>query len=324
MSMISYNKTYLDTLAHERGFLRDNLEKVLRLVKILNFMNQNQLLSKSLVLKGGTAINLTIFELPRLSVDIDLDYNMNIGRDEMLNERGNVNSLIFRYMTSEGYSLKPTSKSPHSLDSWVFGYTNAGNNLDNIKIEINYSARCHVLPTLKKAITIDFLGDVKVNVLDPVELFASKINALVNRGAMRDIYDVSTMIVKGLFHNKREMDLLRKIFVFYRAVGSTSSAENVNLHLSSFPMIEAITYSQVRSQLMPVLRRGDKFDYVEAKNRILSFMRELVKFSEEELAFIQLFNKREYKPEVLFGSGEISNRIINHPMALWKCRPANK
>ncbi|WP_337390356.1 nucleotidyl transferase AbiEii/AbiGii toxin family protein [Segatella sp.] len=30
-------------------------------------------MSKSLVQKGGTAINLTVFQLPRLSVDIDLD-----------------------------------------------------------------------------------------------------------------------------------------------------------------------------------------------------------------------------------------------------------
>ena len=39
---------------------------------------------------------------------------MNIGRDEMLNERGNVNSLIFRYMTSEGNLVK---KSWHSSNS---------------------------------------------------------------------------------------------------------------------------------------------------------------------------------------------------------------
>ena len=36
-------------------------------------MLRNGLLSGRLALKGGTAINLTVFDLPRLSVDIDPD-----------------------------------------------------------------------------------------------------------------------------------------------------------------------------------------------------------------------------------------------------------
>lgn len=42
------------------------------------------LLSNALALKGGTAINLTIFNLPRLSVDIDMDFSENVPREEML------------------------------------------------------------------------------------------------------------------------------------------------------------------------------------------------------------------------------------------------
>ena len=61
--MNSYNKQALDINAKEQGFIRDNLEKVMRLVEILNYFHDSPLLSKSLVLKGGTAINLTIFEL---------------------------------------------------------------------------------------------------------------------------------------------------------------------------------------------------------------------------------------------------------------------
>jgi predicted nucleotidyltransferase component of viral defense system len=44
-------------------------------------------LFEHLALKGGTAINLTIFNLPRLSVDIDLDYTQNVDREEMLKSR---------------------------------------------------------------------------------------------------------------------------------------------------------------------------------------------------------------------------------------------
>lgn len=49
--MNSYNKQALDIIAKEQGFIRDNLEKVMRLVEILNYFHDSPLLSKSLVLK---------------------------------------------------------------------------------------------------------------------------------------------------------------------------------------------------------------------------------------------------------------------------------
>lgn len=95
----------------------------------------------SLALKSGTAINLTIFNLPRLSVDIDLDYLITNSREEMLESREVINTTIDRYMVSQGYSKNPKTKNPHSLDSWVYYYVGASGNRDGIKIEINYSLR---------------------------------------------------------------------------------------------------------------------------------------------------------------------------------------
>lgn len=159
--MSSYNKTYLEQIAKEKGFVRDNLEKVIRLSEILRYFNQSELLRRSLVLKGGTAINLTVFQMPRLSVDIDLDFSQNCSREDMIEKRQMINNEILAFMNNERYSLKPRSKNPHTLDSWVFGYTNAGGNQDNIKIEINYSNRCHVLPIEERAITSIFLATSK-------------------------------------------------------------------------------------------------------------------------------------------------------------------
>ena len=45
--MISFDKTYLDRLSTESGFIRDNLEKVLRLVEILKFFHNSPSLSPS-------------------------------------------------------------------------------------------------------------------------------------------------------------------------------------------------------------------------------------------------------------------------------------
>lgn len=73
--MLQFDRMMLGRQAKELGFVRDTYEKVCRLVDVLKFMETDSLLTNNLALKGGTAINLTVFDLPRLSVDIDLDYS---------------------------------------------------------------------------------------------------------------------------------------------------------------------------------------------------------------------------------------------------------
>ena len=94
-------------MAKEMGFVRDTLEKVCRLADVLKFMEDDELLSVSIALKGGTAINLTIFDLPRLSVDIDLDYCKSLDRDKMLMDRAIITERLNKYMVANDYVLSP-------------------------------------------------------------------------------------------------------------------------------------------------------------------------------------------------------------------------
>jgi len=316
--MVLLNKQMLESLAHQYGFIRDNLEKVIRLVSILDYIYRNSRLSNSLVLKGGTAINLVEFAMPRLSVDIDLDFAIPCSREQMLVERAHINDELLRYMEQESYILLPNTKNPHTLDSWVFGYINAGGNRDVIKIEINYSNRCHVLPIETKRVTIDYLQQISINTLASVELFASKINALLNRGAMRDMYDVRNMIQQGLFTSPYEQDLLRKTVVFYMTVGSSMPVGDIPTSFTDFPQLENISFAKIRAQLLPVLRRTEKFDFVEAKDLVIQWLQQFLIFSPQEIEYIKLFNQHQFKPEILFEDQNICSRIQNHPMALWK------
>ena len=59
--MFNYQKHEIVSLAKENGFRSETLEKVLRLIDILDYINKNDELSPYLVLKGGTSINFTIF-----------------------------------------------------------------------------------------------------------------------------------------------------------------------------------------------------------------------------------------------------------------------
>lgn len=59
--------------AGSMGFRAEIVEKVIQLIGLLNELFDNSFLRQRLVLKGGTALNLFYFNLPRLSVDIDLN-----------------------------------------------------------------------------------------------------------------------------------------------------------------------------------------------------------------------------------------------------------
>ena len=315
--MSEYDANYIGKKAQELGFIRDTLEKVSRLADILTYFNTNPLLKDSLALKGGTAINLTLFNLPRLSVDLDLDYLKADNREEMLRNRDTINSVIDRYMVSQGYIKIPKSKTPHSPDSWVYTYTNAGGNPDNIKLEINYSLRAHVLPVKERSIlTEHFSSDnkVKVKALDPIEIYGSKINALLSRAAARDLYDVVNMITGRLFSESEEK-MLRKCVVFYAAI----STKTINKTFDTQAM-DSITKHKIKTELLPVMRKRDYFDLDAAKKTVKEYMSSLMVLTKKETEFLERFEKGKYLPELLFHNQDILDRIQNHPMAIWKTR----
>lgn len=315
MNLSNYDIIYMGKRAEELGFIRDTLEKVTRLADILEYFNTNSLLKESLALKGGTAINLTIFNLPRLSVDIDLDYLIADSRDEMLENRERINSVIDRYMVSQGYLKSPKTKTPHSLDSWVYEYMSAGGNKDNIKLEINYSLRSHVLPAEERPIiTEHFSSEYNVKSLAPIEIYASKINALLSRAAARDLYDARNMIRFRIFDESEE-EMLRKCVIFYTAV----SAKNINKTFDT-KAIDSITKHKIKTDLLPVIRKRDDFDLDTEKEIVKDYINELMVLSKDEAEFLDRFENNEYVPELLFDDQEILGRIKNHPMALWKTR----
>lgn len=300
--MRAYNRIELEKVARETGFIRDNLEKVIRLSNILEFLVSDDNLKGKVVLKGGTAINLTVFDMPRLSVDIDLDYCCNSDKDTMMADRAVIGQEILGHI-----------KNTHALDSWVFSYLNAGGNKDNIKIEINYMMRTHILEPRTRKTSVPFIDEVDVYALSPLELFGSKIKALIERAAPRDMYDVNRMIRENIF-KVDQMDMLRKIVVFYLAVGG----KNKPTKEYSFERIQNIKFPQIRSALIPVLKKTEKFDFEEAKANVISFLSKLLILGNAEKDFIESFNQGEYKPELLFEDGEVIERIKEHPMALWK------
>lgn len=302
-------------MAKELGFPRDSLEKVCRLADIVKFMESDKLLAKGIALKGGTVINLTIFDLPRLSVDIDLDYCRSIDREEMLSDREIITDRISKYMTANGYGLSPKSKNYHALDSFVYEYVNCGGVKDNLKIEINYMLRCHVLPVARREVKLPW-NEEKLIVLSvaPLEIFASKTVALLTRAAPRDLYDIHNMVRYGLF-DENEEEMLRKCAVFYSAIGAEQPPEKFQLG-----NIGKVSSQQIKRDLNPVLRKGERFDLESTRKKVREYLASILMMTKEEKLFWKAFSEGSYRPDLIFGESNEYVNIAEHPMALWKCR----
>lgn len=311
--MEQFDRILLGRQAKELGFVRDTFEKVCRLADVLLFMENDHLLSESLALKGGTAINLTVFDLPRLSVDIDMVFSQDVPRKVMLQVREQINSHIQKYMTASGYSLSPKSKQYHALDSFVFEYVNAGGMKDNLKIEINYMLRCHVFSVSRRTVRLPWNEkELSVLTVDPIEIFSAKTVALFNRSAARDLYDIFNLQKYGLF-DESQYASFKQCIIFYFAIASEMVPEHFD-----FEKIGRISAQKIKTDLTPVLRRAEHFDLLAAQGQVEKYLKGIL-LPEGDLSFWTVFAEGEYKPELLFDNAELLARIEHHPMALWKC-----
>jgi len=313
--MFSIDKQSLEEYSDKLNFNRDTLEKVYRLVEILDFMNKDTVFKDSVALKRGTAVNLLYFHLPRLSVDIDLDFTKECNSPtEMLENRKIISERVERFMKANKYERSPVrSKNYHSLDSGVYLYTNSGGMRDNIKIETNYSMRSHLFEPEYKMITILPGKQLQfARTLSKYDLFAAKINALLSRSAIRDLYDVNNFFNSNMLENL-DKDLLRKASVFYASISQKETPLDFDLnHIDSFNL------RQVKTQLLPVVKCGEHIPLEDIKNNVKSKLSDLLSLNENEKNYLKAFSEKQYKPELLFDDDKVLSNIKNHPMALWK------
>ncbi len=105
-SVVIFSPSEILPVAESTGFRADVIEKVLHLLNILNTLNSHPFLKGKLALKGGSALNLFVFNIPRLSVDIDLNYIDAVEREEMLADRPKVEQGVQAVFSREGFTVK--------------------------------------------------------------------------------------------------------------------------------------------------------------------------------------------------------------------------
>lgn len=164
-------------------------------------------------LKGGSAINLFVQDLPRLSVDIDLTYLPIKPRNASLTHigaaLGRITESIKRAMP--GVKIQETKYESRYVVKLFIDYQEI-----RIKIEPNIVIRGTVFPyevreLVSHAKTLFELG-ARIQTLSVADLYGGKLCAALDRQHPRDIFDV-----KILMENDGITDDIRRAFVIYLA-----------------------------------------------------------------------------------------------------------
>lgn len=122
------------------GFRTESLEKVIRLLSLLEAVRSHPFLRSRVALKGGTALNLFLFDLPRLSVDIDVNYIGARDRERMLEERPKLEAAIQAVCSRERLTVRRVP-GEHAGGKWRLSYTNAEGIPGTLEFDVNYMLR---------------------------------------------------------------------------------------------------------------------------------------------------------------------------------------
>ena len=127
------SKQKLQQEASSTGFKMEHLEKVFLLMDLLSDFSTFPQLKNKIVLKGGTGLNLFYFNLPRLSVDIDLNYIGCIDRETMLAERPVIQAAIEAICERNGLTLD-RNPNRHAGGKMVWRYPSALGQMGNLEL----------------------------------------------------------------------------------------------------------------------------------------------------------------------------------------------
>jgi predicted nucleotidyltransferase component of viral defense system len=306
---------YFLRLATEKGFQAEPLEKAVRLLELLEALSRHPFLKDRIALKGGTALNLFVFDMPRLSVDLDLNYIGAAERQIMLADRPKIEQAI-QAVCSRLRIRVHRQPAEHAGGKWRLSYTTSSERPGTLEIDLNFLLRTPLWPrVLMDSRLFGSFAVTRVPVLELHELAAGKLTALFSRSASRDLFDVHAL----LRESKLDQERLRLGFVVY---GGASRRDWRTIALEEV-RAEA---RDVERQLLPMLRA----DQAPERSALPSWSQSLVQECREllsgllplranEMEFLSLLNDRgELVPELLTENTELQASLRSHPGLQWK------
>jgi len=158
-----------------------------------------------LSLHGGTAINLFVRDMPRLSVDIDLTFVELGEREEAINA---INEALVR-VKERVETLRPKARVVHKTDTCKLQIAHQG---AQIKIEVNMVGRGLLGEASKlqlcAAAQEEFDAFSAISVVSIGQLYGGKLCAALDRQHPRDFFDVRLLLDNEGFNDEIKQGFL--------------------------------------------------------------------------------------------------------------------
>jgi predicted nucleotidyltransferase component of viral defense system len=320
---LKVSQARLTEVAADTGFRPDTLEKVIRLLDLLNQITENPYLTSRLALKGGTALNLFVFDIPRLSVDIDLNYIGAIELAEMEAERPKLEAEILGICQHAGFTPNEIPSEDHAGGKWRLSYQNALGGTASLELDLNFMYRVNFHPIIRlDSKRLGAYQALQIPILDTKELAGGKLSALLTRNASRDLFD-TTQLLKLVDPADEQ---LRLAYVLYGAMNPRADWRQLT------PDNLSANVKELKQKLIPVLRiknlpakKDDEAfvtDLVAECKRLIS---PLFPLRQNEVEFISLLRDQgEIKPSLLTNNPNMIESIQRHPSLLRRAQSARR
>ncbi|MGA9110519.1 MAG: nucleotidyl transferase AbiEii/AbiGii toxin family protein [Smithella sp.] len=270
-------------------------ELLLRILPIINA-------EVDFALKGGTAINFFIRDMPRLSVDIDLTYLQMNEREAAL--EGISKSLLsisgkIRKMFPDSQISSKKIRPADSLSGLIVRRGDA-----TIKIEPNLILRGFIFApqvrSLSKKAQGMFETAVSMKILSEAELYGGKICAALDRQHPRDLFDI-----KILLDSERFNEQTKKAFIVHLISHPRPMVELLN---PNFVDTRDIYEKDLKNM---VLENVEYEELVETRNRLVQVI--INSLTTEDKNFILSVKRGEPAWSLLGLAG-----VENLPAVKWK------
>lgn len=309
---MSVSLEYLERCAANTGFQVGPLEKVTRLGEMALHISRHTALGKSLVLKGGTALNLC-FGLPkRLSVDLDFNYIGQIEREQMLKDRPHIETAIIEISRRLGYRVQRSADTFAGRKLFLQYRSELGQN-ERIEIDLNFIFRVpfagiEVLQLWQPG----ELDRPPIQIVGLMELVIGKLLAMLDRCAVRDVWDVANLAKKAL-------DVLTERSFRARFIALSAILDHPLSTYRCERLENLIDDRVIDEKLLPLLAGNPSLNANKLIQKAWSVVRPFLELTTQEKEYLQEINKGVLRPEILFpGSPEESKNFAVHPAILWK------
>lgn len=310
---ISWEKLLAESAS--TGFRPDVLEKAIHVLRLLEAFQGHPFLKGRIALKGGTALNLFLFDLPRLSVDADLNYIGSEDREGMLADCPGIDEAIGAVLKREGFAARRIPQE-QAGGKWRLGFGSALGQDGTLEVDLNFMYRVPLWPVMQRdSRRVGSYRATGIPLVEEHELAAGKLAALLSRRASRDLVDAHRFLTREKFDRQR----LRLAFLVYGGINRrdwrTVAVEDVGFRSR-----------ELEQELIPLLREqavnqlGPRAEWAE---RLVEECRRglgaVLPFKANEREFLdRLLDHGEIEPSLLTGDTEVADRIRRHPGLEWK------